>query len=589
MRIFQSMKFRVQIIVVLVFTALLMTVYTSISFYELSTREFRKMSSQLTENITEMTAANLTEYFDVVSKYTQRILAAPSLRRLAQSGAYGGDPSAYASTASIVLRGSVTEAIREDVHFRRTDIHLINGNSISSSGICLEKDYAACLAALADCGFSCEDGYIGTQWGLTNTGNGEPVLTCVRFLYDELAYKIGVAVFQLSDEDILSLFSNIQGAYLLGQDGVVLTGSTGEMQNNALLAAVGDLSSSGSLVETQGFSSSLITYSPVISRHILLVVPVEAYEEVVYTQTADYSRSIVLTLLLGVLLSIAIARILSESLSRSVTSLTDFINSTGDIGTSNTRYKVTGTNEIAQIGKTVNEMLDKLQLAYRLREADIKAQQALELNLLRSQINPHLLYNSLNSALWAIQSDKGEEAAALITDMSEYFKLALSGGHQIITLEEELKLIGHYLRIQQLARHRAVELKLDIPPALYSHPIMKLTLQPIVENAVIHGLDGYRTDGIISISAERDGRLLRIRVRDNGIGIEPDELEALRRSLLANPSENTGRSFGLYCINRSLCQAGGAECGLTIESEVSEYTIVTATMPYAGQEDCKDV
>ena len=113
-----------------------------------------------------------------------------------------------------------------------------------------------------------------------------------------------------------------------------------------------------------------------------------------------------------------------------------------------------------------------------------------------------------------------------------------------------------------------------------AHPILKLTLQPIVENAVIHGLDGYRSDGTIRITAAREGPYLRIRVSDNGIGIEPDELYALRAALHSAPAENTGRSFGLYCINRALRQIGGAACGLLIESEVSEFTTVTVTMPY---------
>ncbi len=593
LRFFRSAKLRSQITVVLIFSALLMTVYTSLSSYEMASREFRKMSLKLTGNISDMTASSLQEYFSLIELHTTEVITDPALRQLARqvSSSSSGSLSGYRAAAVLSLRGKVSEALQEDIRFERVDIHLTGGISFSSLlESTISPDYEACLSDLLGDGFVNESGYVGTQWGVTRTSEDMPILTCVRFLYDDLARKIGIAIFQIDGKEIISLYTNLHGAYLASRSGMILTGKTGDkITNEEVLSVITRSARQSSVLAGNALSGALITLSPIVGSSIWLVVPIEAYQDIMRAQMGDYTRSILITLAFGTLFSVLMAYYFSRNLSRSVTELTDFISNTSEITKTRARYPVSGDNEIAQIGHAVNDMLDKLDDAQKIHEKDIDAQRTLELNLLRSQINPHLLYNSLNSALWAIQKDQGTEAAALLTDMSEYYKLALSGGHQIITLEEELKLIGHYLRIQKLARHRTVNLELEIPAEFYSHPILKLTLQPIVENAVIHGFDGYRTDGTITIRAAREGDYLRITVLDNGIGIDPEELERLRTSLQSNPSENTGRSFGLYWINRSLRQTGDETCGLSIESEVSEYTLITVTMRYTGQEETADV
>ena len=169
--------------------------------------------------------------------------------------------------------------------------------------------------------------------------------------------------------------------------------------------------------------------------------------------------------------------------------------------------------------------------------------------------------------------------------MSEFFKISLSKGSDFVTLGRELQLIQHYLEIQHVARYQDIHLICDVGEDLYDYPVIKLLLQPIVENAIIHGFAGYRDDGTIRIEALKIADLLEIVVTDNGIGILPEEIEEIQQILRQNIKEKQGRCFGLYNINRRIVQTYGANYGLSIESEISEYTTVRIRIPYSEDQE----
>ncbi len=230
-------------------------------------------------------------------------------------------------------------------------------------------------------------------------------------------------------------------------------------------------------------------------------------------------------------------------------------------------------------------MLDEISKASQQREADLKANQLMEIQLLQQQINPHLLYNTLDSLLWYLQQNQNDQAIALTSSMSEFFKISLSKGSDFVTLGRELQLIQHYLEIQHVARYQDIHLICDVSEDLYDYPVIKLLLQPIVENAIIHGFAGYRDDGTIRIEALKIADLLEIVVTDNGIGILPEEIEEIQQILRQNIKEKQGRCFGLYNINRRIVQTYGANYGLSIESEISEYTAVRIRIPYSEEQE----
>ena len=154
----------------------------------------------------------------------------------------------------------------------------------------------------------------------------------------------------------------------------------------------------------------------------------------------------------------------------------------------------------------------------------------------------------------------------------------------LVPLRVELEAVKKYIRIQQLAGHKDIRLMLDVPKELEELLVIRTTLQPIVENAVIHGLSGYRDDGEICITARLLGvpECLVILVRDNGIGIEPEELAELNESINRKNYSMMRKNYGMYNVNWRLKYKWNSEAyGISVMSEVSEFTEVKIVMPKA--------
>ena len=202
----------------------------------------------------------------------------------------------------------------------------------------------------------------------------------------------------------------------------------------------------------------------------------------------------------------------------------------------------------------------------------------LDLRLLQEQINPHFLYNTLDTIVWLIEGNKADEAVDMVVTLSDFFRLVLSGGKEFITLREEKQHINSYLEIQKVRYRDILEYDIRIDEELYDYQILKLTLQPLVENAIYHGIKYKRAKGCIHISGEKDGDILRLIVSDNGVGREEEELEQLRREM-ERPCRETEKGFGLANVNERIHMYFGGEYGLGIESGKMVGTTVTLTIP----------
>ena len=220
-----------------------------------------------------------------------------------------------------------------------------------------------------------------------------------------------------------------------------------------------------------------------------------------------------------------------------------------------------------------------------------KQKQQSEIRLLQSQINPHLLYNTLDSALCLITKNDNRTAIHILEELSRFFKLSLSKGNFFVSFSTELSHIKSYMELQKLCRNKQIELRVTGDRTLWSVKIMKMTLQPIIENAYLHAYEGIANDGIITIEIKSCNEILHIEVTDDGTGIEDEELAQLQESLL---SEEPTVGFGLWNVNQRLKKVYGSEYGLTIDSEFGEFTRVTVTMPYHSKDlvperECGDV
>lgn len=229
-------------------------------------------------------------------------------------------------------------------------------------------------------------------------------------------------------------------------------------------------------------------------------------------------------------------------------------------------------NMIKRIGNLVDDV-KKEQLNLRVTE----------LKLLQAQINPHFLYNTLDTIVWLAESGEKEKVTEMVTALSNFFRATLSKGQDFITIKEEESHVESYLQIQRLRYQDILEYEINIPAELYPYKIIKLTLQPIVENALYHGIKNKRGMGKITVSGQLVNGIIFLSVHDNGLGMKPDRLKAVR-SLIdqdggASVDPENGSGFGLANVNARIRLNYGPEYGLRIESTYGKETTVIAVIP----------
>lgn len=242
------------------------------------------------------------------------------------------------------------------------------------------------------------------------------------------------------------------------------------------------------------------------------------------------------------------------------------------------RARSRSQDEIAALGLAFNNMAENIQALIDQVREDEEKMRRMDLRLLQEQINPHFLYNTLDTIVWLIESNETDQAVNMVMTLSNFFRLVLSKGKEFIAIQEEEKHIRSYLEIQAMRYHDILEYDIQIDQTVYDVQIPKLTLQPLVENALYHGIKYKRAKGYIHIHGEKDGDLVHLRVRDNGVGMDQEELEQLRREI-SRPCQETEKGFGLANVNERIQMYFGEEYGLKIQSVKGKGTIVEVTIP----------
>ncbi|HNB53240.1 MAG TPA: sensor histidine kinase, partial [Anaerolineales bacterium] len=238
-------------------------------------------------------------------------------------------------------------------------------------------------------------------------------------------------------------------------------------------------------------------------------------------------------------------------------------------------------DEITELGMSFNIMIGKIK---ELLDAKIKEQENLkkaELRALQAQINPHFLYNTLDTIIWMAESKKTDRVVEIVTALSNFFRISLSKGMDWITIGEEVDRINSYLTIQKMRYHDILDFKIDLDETVAENTILKLLLQPLVENALYHGIKNKRQGGTITIRVRPKGaEEILIEVEDDGIGFTPEKLAQLRAELEDDSGEIKLESgFGIGNVNRRIRLYYGKPYGLSIQSEYATGTRVILVIP----------
>ncbi len=276
---------------------------------------------------------------------------------------------------------------------------------------------------------------------------------------------------------------------------------------------------------------------------------------------------------------------LDRSVNRPIARINRRVNmiATGDFSYDPT---IESDNELGHIGRAVNRMSKDIEELLAQRLSDEKAKKSLEFRMLQSQINPHFLYNTLNIIKWSASIQKAEGIAEMTGSLATLLRHAARGTDELVPLSLELDLVREYCTIQAYRSALLFELEIDInDPLLLSAELMKFTLQPLVENALIHGIEPKGRAGIIRIGAERPNPdEVYITVRDDGVGIAAERLTDIMKT--AAPAKRAFNHIGLVNIDERIKLSFGDRYGLSVESVEGEYTILTVRLPF--QESAKN-
>jgi len=231
--------------------------------------------------------------------------------------------------------------------------------------------------------------------------------------------------------------------------------------------------------------------------------------------------------------------------------------------------------EIQLLSNGIENMVERLIKQIEKNTEQEKQRRRTEFALLQAQINPHFLYNTLDTIVWLIESEEINEAVKMVASLSNYFRFTLSRGKNVITIEEEEQHVRSYLEIQQMRYRDLMDYEIDIPDQLKKFILPKLTLQPLVENALYHGIKNRRRKGFIRLTGKAvNGRII-LEVTDEGRGMTEERLAEVRASL----TEGTNEGFGLRTVHQRIQILFGPEYGLSLESTLDVGTKVIVTIP----------
>ena len=301
----------------------------------------------------------------------------------------------------------------------------------------------------------------------------------------------------------------------------------------------------------------------------------------------DMRYFIVMLMLLMAMMLVLVNRVVSLRISRPILKLNDSVKEY-EAGEKPEIY-MGGSQEIRHLGYSIQKSYEQIDDLMKKIVLEQNERRKSELDALQSQINPHFLYNTLESITWMVEGERNDEAVFMISQLARLFRISLSKGRTIITVKDELQHAQSYMNIQKIRYKNTFSVVFDVDPEIYSYCTVKLILQPILENAINYGVSGMDDSGEIRVEGRREGDLIILSVTDNGLGMSEEEL-----SLVLTDSgriHKHGSGVGLVNVNRRIQIFFGEEYGLVIESEPDEGTKVSIRVPAVPytQEDMKNL
>jgi two-component system sensor histidine kinase YesM len=302
-----------------------------------------------------------------------------------------------------------------------------------------------------------------------------------------------------------------------------------------------------------------------------------AYTDELISSKEDLRNSIIFYALCGLAISLLISLWLSHRLSRPIKELQSDMKLV-EKGNFDIQTEIGQMNEIGQLGRSFNMMVSRIKTLMQEIIRNQESKRKSELLLLQSQINPHFLYNTLDSIVWMAEQKQHEEVVLMTSALAKLFRASITKDKELVPIQVEIEHITNYLLIQKMRYNNELDYILDIDEAILPFKTLKILLQPFIENAIYHGIrNRYGSDdGVVTIRGRLINEQVVFEVEDNGLGMTPEQLSRL---LIKEEGATRNQGIGISNVNERIKLYFGHEYGIQIRSEIEVGTCVTITLP----------
>ncbi len=585
-RIFHNTSIRYTIFIYFTVTALAASLLITFSLYQ-------RLSSQVEQTVQEENQSLINQVARSVESYLRTVM------KLSDSLYYGAVKNADLNS----------ESINNEIML------LYDNNKDNVDNIALFSQEGKLLEAVPAARLKTNLNVTGESWfmnALVKTENQHFSNPHVQYVFDnnENLYRWvislsravevtqgtstaqGVLLVDLSFSSIEHLFDGVTSGkgsyvYLISNDGEILYHpkiqliDSGRMQENNLAAAE---YKDGTHQERFLSKDRIITVKSIgyTGWKVVGVTP----KSVVSLNTIKTRLFIVfiITLILFIL-----ALINSYISSRITNPIKELEKSVGilEAGDLETPVYMGGSYEIQNLGNSISNMARQIRLLMDDIVTEHEAKRKQEFDTLQSQINPHFLYNTLDIIVWMIENEQKTEAVKVVTALARFFRISLSKGKSIITVKDEIEHVRSYLMIQHMRFKNKFSYYIDVEEGCMNYACLKLMLQPLVENAIYHGMEFMDGDGEITLKVWREEDNLFFSVKDNGFGMRPEQVESLFSDSV-HVTSSRGSGIGVKNVNERIKLYFGEKYGLSIDSEPDVGTEVLMHLPAIPYEEIEE-
>ncbi|WP_336776799.1 cache domain-containing sensor histidine kinase [Paenibacillus sp. MMO-58] len=300
-----------------------------------------------------------------------------------------------------------------------------------------------------------------------------------------------------------------------------------------------------------------------------------SYKDEAMTSISELNRSMFQLLLALILIVVLLSSIVSRRISRPIKQL-ELTMKNVEHGNFEQTAVGEGPLEVRQLADRFNIMIGTIKKLMRQIVTEQESKRTYELEALQAQINPHFLYNTLNSVVRMVGMNKNEEVTTMITSLSKLFRISLGKGKSVIAIADELEHARNYLVIQQMRFKNKFDFSIEAEDVALNYATLKLIVQPLIENALVHGIEPSVDKGYIRVKVKLDGQDIVIEVRDNGLGMSEERLKQVNAG---HVTSSKGSGVGVMNVQERIRLFYGQAYGLHFESELEEGTTVTIRFP----------